>query len=305
MTQQALRLIKPVEVTPARLTATNIAEPDATVGEAAWLVGTTYTIGQRVILTTTHKLYESVQNGNTGNSPDTSPTWWAEVSATNRYRMFDMVNSSQSTQASLIDVTITPGTVVNGLALLNVNAQTIRVRMIDPIDGTVFDQTYNMQAPPLFSTWWNYYFDPIELETALFVTLPSYGSAAIRIEASGPATVSIGTVIIGVIQPIGEGVEYGAKIGIRDYSRKERNDFGDLVLVERSFADRASFTMLVPNEQRNAVKKLLTSVRATPCLWIGVVGEEDTYVYGIFNEFEYTIQFVEHSVLTLDLEGLT
>lgn len=305
MSVNAMRLVKPLTITPAKLTATNIAEPDATVGEATWLVGTTYALGARVILTTTHKLYESLQAGNTGNSPDTSPTWWVEVSATNRYRMFDTVNSSQSTQSSLIDVTVTPGTVVNALALLNVQAQTIRVRMIDTVDGTVFDETYNMQAPPLLSTWWNYYFDPITTRTDLYVSLPSYGTATVRIEASSSGTVSIGNYVLGVAQPIGDGVEYGATLGIQDYSRKERNEFGDIVLVERLYANRASFRMLVPNSQRAAVSKLLTSVRATPSLWIGVVGEEDTYIYGIYNDWGFTIQFVEDSVLTIDLEGLT
>jgi len=100
-------------------------------------------------------------------------------------------------------------------------------------------------------------------------------------------------------------VEYGATLGITDYSRKERNEWGDLILVERSFSDKAGFRMLVPNSQRASIKKLLTKYRATPVLWIGVPGETDTYVYGIYNEFQFIIEFTEDSVLTLDLEGLT
>lgn len=302
---QPLSFIPPIEITPSRLTSSNIPMPDAAAGEAEWVVGTTYTKGQRVIVSADRTLYESLQDANTGHSPSTNPTWWVKVSAVNRYRMFDTVNSSQSTQDSLIDVTVTPSAIVNALALLNIAAQTVRVRMTDPIDGLVFDQTFTLQAPPSLSTWWNYYFDPIEAKTDLFLALPSYGQASIRVEITNSGTASCGSFLIGSATPIGEGVEYGASLGIQDYSRKERNEFGDIILVERSFSKRASYRMLVPNGSRAGINRLLAQNRAKPSLWIGVEGQEDTYIYGIYKDYQFIIEFVEHSVLTLDLEGLT
>ena len=301
----ALSFIPPIEITPARLTASNIPMPDTAVGEAEWLVGTTYALGARVIVSADRTLYESLQAGNTGKSPATNPTWWVKVSACNRYRMFDTVNSSQSTRSSLIDVTITPSAIVNSLALLNIAAQTVRVRMNDAIDGLVFDQTFALQATPLQSTWWNYYFDPIESKTDLFVALPSYRSATIRVEITSTGTAACGAFLLGSAIPIGDGVEYGASLGIQDYSRKERNEFGDIVLVERSFTKRANYRMLVPNGSRPSINRLLAQNRAKPSLWIGVEGQEDTYIYGVYKDYQFIIEFTEHSVLTLDLEGLT
>jgi hypothetical protein len=219
--------------------------------------------------------------------------------------MFDTINSSQSTRAGGIDVTVTPAAVVNSLALLNISAQSVRVRMTDPVDGVVYDQTFTLQAAPLLANWWNYFFDPIENKTDLFVSLPSYGSASIRVEINHSGTAACGAMLIGSAIPIGDGVEYGASIGIQDYSRKERNEFGDIVLVERSFAKRASYRMLVPNGDRPSVNRLLAQYRAKPSLWVGVEGEEDTYIYGIYKDYQFVIEFTEHSVLTLDLEGLT
>ena len=302
---QALQLVVPVTVTPAKLTDSNIPEPDSSVGESIWAIGTTYALGARVILVATNSLYESLVAGNVGFSPDVNPLKWARVSATNRFRMFDTVNSSSSTRSALVDVSVLPSAVVNALALLNVVAQSIRVRMTDPTDGVVFDTTYPMQAPPLLADWWNYFFDPITTKTDLFVSMPSYGSATIRVEAAKTGTVSIGTMILGAANSIGDGVEYGASVGIQDYSRKERNQWGDLVLVERSFARRASYRMLVPNANRPALNALLSSIRATPSLWVGVTGQEDTYIFGIYKDYQFIIEFTEDSVLTLDLEGLT
>jgi hypothetical protein len=302
---QPLSFIPPIEITPARLTATNIPMPDTAVGEVEWVVGTTYALGARVIVSADLTLYESLQAGNVGKAPATNPTWWVKVSAANRYRMFDTINSSQSTRAGLIDVTVTPSSVVNSLALLNIAAQSVRVRMTDPVDGVVYDQTFVLQAPPLLANWWNYFFDPITNKTDFFVSLPSYGSASIRVEIVNAATAACGAMLIGSAIPIGDGVEYGASLGIQDYSRKERNEFGDIVLVERSFAKRASYRMLVPNGDRPSVNRLLAQYRAKPSLWVGVEGEEDTYIYGIYKDYQFVIEFTEHSVLTLDLEGLT
>ena len=75
--------------------------------------------------------------------------------------------------------------------------------------------------------------------------------------------------------------------------------------MERSYAKRASFTMNIPSSQRPSVNNLLAKLRATPCLWIGVTGQEDTYIYGFYKDYQFIIEFVEHSVLSLELEGLT
>ena len=57
----ALKVIPPVLITDSILTSSNVAETDY----AVWSSGTTYSTGQRVIVTTgVHKIYESLQNTN-------------------------------------------------------------------------------------------------------------------------------------------------------------------------------------------------------------------------------------------------
>lgn len=304
-----MQIVRPLDIIGGGLlTTSNVAEPDTTISpaEATWNSGTAYALGDRVILTSTHKLYESLQAANTNHSPDTSPTWWVEVSYTNKYRMFDQVNSSQTVQDTEIDVTITPNRVINSIGLLNVSAQTVQIIVDDTIDGVVFDETYSMQAPPELALWWNYFFDPIEYIENLYTSLPSYGSsAAVQVIVTNVGDAAVGTLILGPAQNVGSGVFYGAKIGIQDYSRKERNDFGDLVLVERSYSIRNNYTMYVPTMQRPSIFKLLRDNRARPMLFIGVNGQEDTYAYGIYKDFEFIIEFEEDSVLSIEIEGLT
>jgi hypothetical protein len=77
----ALKVIPPLSITDSNLTSSNVTEAD----HAAYVAGTTYAIGNRVIITTpnVHKIYESLQAGNIGHDHLPSPTWWIEVSATN------------------------------------------------------------------------------------------------------------------------------------------------------------------------------------------------------------------------------
>lgn len=75
----------PITFTDADLIYTDVTEDDY----AAWNSGTTYAKGARVIRTTTHKIYESLQASNLNKTPESQPTWWIEVSATNRWKLLD------------------------------------------------------------------------------------------------------------------------------------------------------------------------------------------------------------------------
>jgi len=97
----------------------------------------------------------------------------------------------------------------------------------------------------------------------------------------------------------------GARVGIQDYSRKERTDFGDVVLVERAFAKRASFQLLLRAAEVDSFNDFLASVRATPCLWIGSQRYESTTVYGFYKSFDIVIAYFDYSDCELELEGLT
>ena len=70
-----MKLIRPETVTDTIFQSSDVPEADY----SAWLVGTTYADGDRVIVTTPniHKIYESQQAANTGNDPTTDDgTWW-------------------------------------------------------------------------------------------------------------------------------------------------------------------------------------------------------------------------------------
>lgn len=76
-----MKFIKPTTITEAMLISSNVPETPP----SAYAGGTTYSLGQQVSTGTAGgviTVYESLQNSNTGHTPASSPTWWAEIGTT-------------------------------------------------------------------------------------------------------------------------------------------------------------------------------------------------------------------------------
>lgn len=301
-------IVRPVKVTDAVLTSTNLPENDA----PEWQAGTTYAQGDTVMRTTAgvHSVYESIQAGNLGNPPENddlvTPTWWARVSATNRWAMFSDQISDQSENADEIIVTLTPADLVNSIAFFNVAAASIHVVMIDPIEGTVYDNMVNLVDDSGVSDWYAWYFEPIvRQDTLALLDLPPYTSADITITLTRTGgVVGCGLVTMGAQRQLGE-TEFGTGVGIVDYSRKERDVFGQPVIVKRNFSRRADYAVRIDTDYADAVQKTLADLRTTPMTWIGDVSRPSTILYGYYRDFDVTLSNPRTSVLSLEVEGLT
>jgi hypothetical protein len=104
-----MMIIRPVDVTPAMLTSSNVQENDFDV----WSVSTAYTVGQKVTLN--RRNYEALV-ANTGANPETDtsdPPKWLDLGATNRWRMFDDSVGSLTEFAGSVDVVLQPNAVIN------------------------------------------------------------------------------------------------------------------------------------------------------------------------------------------------
>ena len=312
---QKLSVIKTIPVDDTVLQVTNVLEDD----HPMWLVATTYELGDRVMqqyvdvtpsgtyVRNYHKIYESVQPGNTGKDPATEPTWWAEVSPTNAWKMFDLSTSTQTQINGWRYYQFAPGRAVNGLALVGVsNIDTVRVRLTDPTHGTVYDKSHRLRDIPSSSSWYSWTFDERVNKQSLEISdIPTYPSALLLIEITPiGATGYVGACVFGQSKTIGTGVHAGAKLGIVDYSRKEKNEYGDTVLVQRAYSSRASYTMHINNSQLDNTMRLLTDLRATPCVWSIPGSFEATTIFGYYSSFDITVQYAQYAVCNIDIEGL-
>lgn len=298
----AVKIVTPIVIDSTKLTTTNVS---GTAEGASWLAATAYTIGNRVYRPN-NKLYERLISGTTATAPEGDSINWILVSPTNPYRMFDASNSSQTSNATSINVRVTPAAIANTLALFNMDGTSVTVAMNDPVAGSVYSQTFSLQSPPIAPSWYAYFFDPIKTKRDLVVSLPSYINAYTDVTITKAAgTAKCGTMILGNANLVGLGINYGASVGIIDYSTKEKNTFGDYNIVPRGFAKRANFTIMLENSEVDPLIDLLSDLRTTPTLFIGSTQFTSTAIFGYYKDFDINLQYTENSICTITLEGLS
>ena len=178
-----MKIIRPITVIDAVLASSNVLESDY----PAYSPVTPYALGDRVIVVSTdvHRIYESLQAENTGHVPATEDTWWLEVGATNRWKMFDGSVTSQTSNADSIATVFLVTGRADSVALLNCSAASARITMTDLVDGVVYDKTYSMISGSGIADWFNYFFEPIERIADLAITdLPPYANSSISVTLS-------------------------------------------------------------------------------------------------------------------------
>lgn len=294
-----MKVIKSIETTDAILTYSNIAEDE----HPAWLSGTSYNANARVIYN--HKIYERVIAGAGVITPDIDQVNWLYISYTNRFRMFDNILYSTSERVGGIHFTLTPSQIVDSIALLNVNAFSVRVVMTDPVIGVVYDEIRNLDST-IVEDYYSYFYSPLigrEI-TAVFADLPSIPTATIDVYiSSGDALVSVGEVVYGIKKVVGR-TNYGTSIGIKSYSRKEFDEFGNVTVVKRKNSKYCEYDIDIDNYMLSDVQKFFSDIDSVPCIFIGNEALEELIVYGFYSDFNATISFPTVSKCTLRVEGL-
>lgn len=267
--------------------------------------GTTYALDDIVISTSTHHAYQSLQASNTGHSLSDA-AWWLDLGSNNRYAMFDNSNSTQTTNGNSIVVELTVDGRADAVSLLNMVAASVQIVMETAEDGEIYNETFNLVSDSGVNNWYEYFFEPIIRRGDLTVyDLPSNANPTFTITINEPGEIAkVGALVIGQSRDLGY-LLYGARTGIQDYSRKEADEFGNFTIVQRAFAKRATFKILVENTRIDALSALLASYRAEAVVWVGVDDYTSTWIYGFYKDFAFEIAFQDKSYLTLELEGLT
>lgn len=304
-----MKIIKLTTITDAMLIDSDVPETD----HAAWSAVTTYGIGDYCIVTSAgvHKVFVGLRSANTNHDPvtDTSdPPYWKEIGPTNRWAMFDQVNSTATEQASAITVTIAPG-IATGIAFFGLVGTTLQVKMFDGDGGPeVYDSEPISLDGSHVESWFDYFFAPFEQRSEVVLTnLPPYGNGHIEVTLTGGGNVAMGTLAVGLVDELAD-VRMGPRATINDFSIKETDeDLGITSFVKKPYSKENNYTLWVPKSRVRRVWDQLVSLRATPCVYIG--SEDADYsmlvVYGWYRDFSIVVQTAKHCICDLELNGLT
>ena len=296
-----MQLIKPTPMTSAMLLATT-----ATDTAPAWSAATTYAAGVKVLRL--DAIYQSLQASNLNKPPESNPLWWGRVGPANRWAMFDDQVSTQTQQASgPLAVTIATGT-LDALAVLGVQANSVRLVVQDGAGGpVVYDQAQGLAAEAVLS-WYDYFFnDPNYRRTqALFRDIPPFNASVATLTFASGSPVKVGHVSFGRLKKLG-GLRYGVRAGIKDFSRKDTDDYGTTTFVRRANSKTVTGTLEVEKSAINRVHNLLTSLTATPVVWVGSTDpyySDTLLVFGFFKDFYCSIDYPTLALYSLEIEGL-
>ena len=301
-----MQIIKPVTVTDSILTSSNITEDDY----AQWAVGTTYNVGNKVIVLSTHRIYESLVGSNLGNDPTTDDgTNWLNIGATNRWKAFDQKIGDPVTNLNTIEYVLSDAASnVTSVALFGLEGISANVTVTDDTEGEVYNQTVSLIDNRNIVDWFTYFFEEqVQREQALFLDIPPYvgSDVGVTVTAATGETAELGQLVLGFLSNIGT-TSYGTAISIEDFSRKETDAFGNFIVVERAFAQLADFDVQFETANARKIQRTLASLRATPVVYIGSPDTAyGTTIYGFYRRFDLTLEGPSLSFGAIEVEGLT
>lgn len=297
-------MISSAEVNDTTLTSTNLTETD----ELVWDDGTSYNAGDRVMILSTHSIYESkTSNTNVDPTTDTDEVNWFRVGATNRYKAFDRYLSDQAENADEITYQINPGSLVDIVSVYGLSAQEINLTVTSAAAIEVYNETKGGFDGSVYVDHYSYWFGQATSFTEVtFGNIPPYTDASYFITITNTGdTAKVGQIDLGVREAIGKATT-GTEPTFEDFSRIERDTFGRFNIIERDYAQGATYQVAIDPYDVNRVLKLIAGRRATPTTFF--VSDDNfvmgTQVYGIPEAVRFPLRFGA-TIYTLTVRGLT
>lgn len=279
--QDTASVLVPADITDARLisvTGNGAAIPEDST--AAWASGTTYAIGARVYSASTHRVYESLRDSNTGKDPTdirnrtaigAIPAWWLDIGPTNKWAMFDGYISTQTVATPSLQVKVRPGP-ANALTLLNLDGDSLSIEWRDAPGGNIIYTTGG--AIPLEGSmpgdYYDYFFSPFKPLTQYSVSnVDTYNDAEITVTLNkGSGTAKIGMFSIGDLRPLGLPLKNTA-VSPKSYSIIDEDEYGNFKITKRPKSRPMSMTIAVPFDLTDVVVQTIEDVIDIPVAFIG------------------------------------
>lgn len=295
-----MKIAIPQDINDANLTS-NVAMDD----EPAWTAGS-YDVSERVLFD--RQIWQATTT--TTDQPDVGalkdPATWVRLGWSNRWRMFNDGVDSQTSNLDNIDVTITGVGFNNLVAALGLEAFEVTMQVIDG-SSVEYEETV-LLTDFLVDNTWDWFFKPYDMQEEAVFNIPvGYTNADIRLLIDGfeeTDTVKCGRVIMGRSSELGVTLR-GTSVSSLSYSRKERDGFGNLIVVPRRTVKLVDYVVYTDTLRVSNVRSTLSKLDTTPTLFIGTETARfgATIVFGIIQDYRLTYSTPSISDMTITVEG--
>lgn len=203
-------------------------------------------------------------------NPDGTANFWVDIGPTNRSAMFDGLINSQTSAASPLRITLTPGA-FNGFALLGIDADTYEVVVKDAPGGNViYSEPVTALEGSMPGDYYEYFFDRFKPLTQFIRSgIEPYGSAEIVLtlrKATGD--VKLGMFAIGDFKPVGI-PQRDATVSPGTFTYFKQDAYGNATIRKRPNATSMTLSCVLDIEEANSVKATIDEISATPVVVAG------------------------------------
>lgn len=277
-----------------------------------WAAGTAYAAEDRVKVGENE--YEAVV-ANTGKNPESSPDEWVYLGKINPLKAFDGRIYDQVIGANLVDNIVYQFTApisISAIAFLNLTGSRkvlVETFVDDTMSTLIKHEERVLVDDAQILSWSDYFFEPPVVRSEVVIDgLEAYSGTYVRITVVNSEVVvpAVGQIVVGQARRLGVTCE-GTQVSLQDYSRKERDEWGNPVIVERPFAQRVDYVVAAPTQEVRTIQRVLASIRAEPAVYYDGDLEFDRYgttVYGYYKDFGVNLQVGDTSHMSLEVEGL-
>ncbi|MHA7855436.1 hypothetical protein [Marinobacter shengliensis] len=235
-----------------------------------------------------------------------SPPTWADLGFINPLRMVDGKVGSLTQSPSPLVIEITSPDLIDGVAMFGLEASTVQAELLDG-ETVLFDTgEESLLDSSMINGWYSHFFTRRGVRKDFVLTsLPPYRGATLRITiTSTDEVVRIGELVAGQVRKLGD-LLFGSSFGIEDWSRKERNIFGEFEVIERGFSKRGDYQVSIRTNQISWIQQLLAGLRATPVVYIGDESQQLSIIYGFYVVLDLVVEMPVYSQCRIEVEGLT
>lgn len=308
-----MNVIPPISTTapwcilPSMLTSSTAAEPGP--GETEWTSGATYAVGEERIRASMHRKYLRQVAGAGAVAPELDFANWLDIGPTNKWAMFDTLRNTATIAPSPLSVSVTPGKRINAQALMGLDADEVTITMT--VGGVVeYTHTQSLILRQT-TTWTEYFFGEFSNQPSLALfDLPLYSGAVINVTLTRAAgNVALGAMVIGTYVNVGK-VEYSPEIDSLNFSKVDRDDFGNATLVPRRAIPKTDQTLIIDKASVNKILNLRDSLDAVPAVYSGLDDKSDDgyfealLILGIWKRWSLNLAYPNHAKGTMQLEEI-
>ncbi len=297
-----------IPVTSSNLTSSTIPEVDTAVGEIAWVSGI-FEIGDIRVVASVGRKFMCLNDGSWTVSPELDPTNWEDLGASNRYAMFDLYRNTQTVSSSPIVAVVSLDKRIDATMFAGLVATYVQVEML--VAGeVVFTEEINLNIRKTM-VWTEYFYSEFESkESAVVQNMPMYSNASLRYTiVNNYGDVKCGAAIFNRSTYLGY-IEAGVEADPLNFSKIERDQFGNTTLRPRPSYSRTSQSLIADSKHINKIRKIKKVLDAVPAGWVGLQDQsgsdffEILNIVGIWRKFSIRDDPADRAKIQLELEEI-